>query len=211
MTKHKKLKMIETFRQNITPEKFITDGHKTVIQQRSDFITYPEFLKYFTDLDEITKHNLIIGINFVYGWMPTIFDFRSDNFNLAIDILNQAKKGNELITEDQLTLLKGLFNNSLVGSTKLLHFINPEKYAIWDSRVFRYLTGSNNYNQIEKCNNYFHYLTFCKELIESDQDAFKKLKNQIEVSVGYTMTPFRVIDLIMYLNTPSAPPLPKNE
>ncbi len=200
MTKHKKIKMIETFRQNITPEKFITDGQNTVIQQRSDFISYPEFLRYFSDLEMITRHNLIIGINFVYAWMPTIFDFRSDNFDESINILNRAKNGNNLITEDELTLLKSLFNNSLVGSTKLLHFINPEKYAIWDSRVFRYLTTSNNYNQIENCNNYLDYLTFCNELIESNQNDFSILKNQIEERVGYEMTPLRVIDLIMYLN-----------
>jgi hypothetical protein len=198
MTKDKKLKMIETFRQNITPDKFIKDARNTAIQQRSDFISYPEFLKYFKNLDEITKHNLVIGINFVYGWMPTIFDFRSDNFDEAIKILNKAKNGTELITEDDLKLLKGLFNNSLVGSTKLLHFINPDKYAIWDSRVYRYLTNNNNYNQIENCNNYLDYLTFCQELI--NQEGFSLLKNQIEESVGYLMTPFRIADLIMYSN-----------
>jgi len=190
--------MIETFRHNITPSKFIKDARNTAIQQRSDFISYPEFLKYFKNLDEITKHTLVIGINFVYGWMPTIFDFRSDNFDEVIKVLNKAKNGTELITIDELTLLKGLFNNSLVGSTKLLHFINPDKYAIWDSRVYRYLTNNNNYNQIENCNNYLDYLTFCQELI--NQEGFSLLKNYIEDSVGYSMTPFRIVDLIMYLN-----------
>jgi hypothetical protein len=190
--------MIETFRNNITPSKFIKDARNTAIQQRSDFISYPEFLKYFKNLDEITKHTLVIGISFVYGWMPTIFDFRSDNFDEAIKVLNKAKNGTELITIDDLTLLKGLFNNSLVGSTKLLHFINPDKYAIWDSRVYRYLTNNNNYNQIEIYNNYLDYLTFCQELI--NQQGFSLLKNHIEESVGYSMTPFRIVDLIMYLN-----------
>jgi hypothetical protein len=190
--------MIETFRHNITPSKFIKDARNTAIQQRSDFLSYPEFLKYFKNLDEITKHTLVIGINFVYGWMPTIFDFRSDNFDEAIKVLNKAKNGTELITIDDLTLLKGLFNNSLVGSTKLLHFINPDKYAIWDSRVYRYLTNNNNYNQIENCNNYLDYLIFCQELI--NQEGFSLLKNYIEESVGYSMTPLRIVDLIMYLN-----------
>jgi hypothetical protein len=198
MTNHKKIKIIETFRHNITPDKFIQDASNTAIQQRSDFISYPEFLEYFKNLDEITKHNLVIGINFVYGWMPTIFDFRSDNFDEAIKILNKAKNGTELITEADLALLKRLFNNSLVGSTKLLHFINPDKYAIWDSRVYRYLTNNNNYNQIENCNNYLDYLTFCQELI--NHSDFASLREQIEESVGYSMTPFRIADLIMYLN-----------
>lgn len=190
--------MIETFRTNISPDKFINDARNTAIQQRSDYISYPEFLEYFKNKEKITKHDLIIGIHFVYGWMPTIFDFRSDNFDEAIKILNKAKKGTELITQDDLILLKGLFNNSLVGSTKLLHFINPHKYAIWDSRVYRYLTNNNNYNQIENCNNYLDYLTFCEELI--GLEGFCSLKDQIEKEVGYSMTPLRIVDLIMYLN-----------
>jgi len=198
MTKQKKSKMIEIFRQNITPNKFISDARNTVIQKSSDFVSYPEFLKYFKNIDEITKHNLVIGINFVYGWMPTIFDFRSEKFDEAIIILNKAKKGTELIKDAELTLLKGLFNNSLVGSTKLLHFINPDKYAIWDSKVYRYLTNNNNYNQIENCKNYLDYLAFCEELIKIE--GFSLLKIRIEEHIGYTMTSFRIADLIMYLN-----------
>jgi hypothetical protein len=41
-------------------------------------------------------------------------------------------------------------------------------------------------------------LTFCQELI--NQEGFSLLKNQIEESVGYLMTPFRIADLIMYSN-----------
>ena len=55
--------------------------------------------------------------------MPTIFDFRSEDFDKAVEILNYAKKG-VILTVKQLETLKGLFNNSLVGTTKLLHFIN---------------------------------------------------------------------------------------
>lgn len=128
--------MIDTFKQNIPLDKFFRDGTNFVIKRQSDYLSYPEFLKYFSDIKTITRHNLTIGINFTYGWMPTIFDFRSDNFDEALDILNEAKIGNKPTT-DNLVLLKGLLNNSLVGTTKLLHFINPDNFAIWDSRVYR--------------------------------------------------------------------------
>jgi hypothetical protein len=156
--------MLETFKQNIPLDKFFQDGRKFAIKRQSDYISYPEFLKYFNDLKTITKHNLIIGINFTYGWMPTIFDYRSDKFKEAIDILNQAKKGNKL-SADNLVLLKGLLNNSLVGTTKLLHFIRPDNFAIWDSRVYRYLTNKEPYdNRIGNCNTYLDYLEFCNYL-----------------------------------------------
>ena len=192
--------MIDTFKQNITFEKFLADGEKIEIKRNSYsyYISYPEFLKYFQNLKTITKHNLIIGINFTYGWMPTIFDFRSDKFDEALNILNKAKKDNKL-TKDDLVLLKGLLNNSLVGTSKLLHFINPEKFAIWDSRVYRYLTGKAPYeNRIGNCDTYLEYLEFCSYLAE--QKEFNSLKKNIEYKVGYSMTSFRIAELVMYSN-----------
>lgn len=190
--------MIDTFKHNISIDKFFRDGTNFEVKRKSDYLSYPEFLKYFSNLKTITRHNLIIGINFTYGWMPTIFDFRSDNFDKAIEILNEAKNGNNLDV-DNLVLLKGLLNNSLVGTTKLLHFINPDNFAIWDSRVYRYLTNQEPYdNRIGNCNAYLDYLAFCDYLTK--QKEFSSLKKNIEKQVGYPMTAFRVTELVMYSN-----------
>lgn len=190
--------MIEIFKQNISLDKFFYDGSKFEIQRQSDYISYPEFLKYFSELKTITRHNLIIGINFTYGWMPTIFDFRSDKFDEAIYILNDAKQGDRPTT-DGLLLLKGLLNNSLVGITKLLHFINPYNFPIWDSRVYRYLTGKEPHEyRIGNCNAYLDYIEFCEYLTK--QKGFKSLHERMEKQIGYSMTPFRIAELVMYSN-----------
>ena len=190
--------MTEYFKQKTSFEKFLADGNRFEIQRKSDYISYPEFLKYFSDIKSITRHNLIIGINFTYAWMPTIFDFRSDNIEEALHILNNAKAGIQP-TFDNLVLLKGLFNNSLVGTTKLLHFINPDKFAIWDSRVYRYLTGKEPYdNRIGNCRTYLDYLEFCEYL--TNHKGFEELHKRIELKVGYAMRPFRIAELVMYNN-----------
>jgi len=190
--------MIDTFKQNITVNKFFSDGNGFEVQRRSDYLSYQEFLRYFSDLKTITRHNLIVGINFTYGWMPTIFKFRSDRFDEALDILNRAKKGNKP-TIDELNLLKELLNNSLVGTTKLLHFINPDKFAIWDSRVYRYLTGKEPYEKrIGDGKAYLAYLDFCAYL--TTQKEFKSMQEIVEKQVGYSMTPLRITELIMYSN-----------
>jgi hypothetical protein len=86
--------MIDKFKIVVTIDKFFKDSKNFEVNDQTYYVSYPVFLKYFSDIkDDITKHNLIIGINFTYGWMPTIFDFRSDNFDEAIKILNNAKKG----------------------------------------------------------------------------------------------------------------------
>lgn len=190
--------MIDTFKNTISLDKFFRDGANFEIKRQSDYLSYPEFLKYFSDIKTITQHNLTIGINFTYGWMPTIFDFRSDNFVEALDILNKAKMGRKL-TADNLALLKGLLNNSLVGTTKLLHFINPDNFAIWDSRVYRYLTNKEPHdNRIGNCKAYLDYLEFCDYLTK--QQEFDSLKKSVENKVGYSMTAFRVAELVMYSN-----------
>ena len=149
-----------------------------------------------TGIRTITKHNLIIGINFTYGWMPTIFEFCSDNFDESLNILNRAKKG-EIPKIEQLGILRNLFNNSLVGTSKLLHFINPEIFAIWDSRVYRYLTGKSAHGyRINDYEAYLSYLEFCDYLIK--QPDFERVHRVICNLIGYPMTKFRTAELVMY-------------
>jgi len=192
------INMIEKFRSTVSFKKFIEDGDKFKKDDKinSYKISYPHFLKYFEDKANIDEHNLIIGINFVYGWMPTIFNYCSASFKDALVILNRAKQG-YIPTKSELDSLKGLFNNSLVGTSKLLHFINPECFAIWDSKVYKYLTKNNaNQNSISKSESYLAYLEFCKELTEKEE--YKKIHSQVCNAVGYEMTKFRTAELIMF-------------
>lgn len=139
--------MTEKKLHNITIEKLIAEAENFDIENKSDLVSYPEFIKYFSSINKINKHNLIIGINFTYGWMPTIFDFKTNeiykNIDLAVEILNRAKNGSNLKINDY-EHLKRLLNNSLVGTTKLLHFINPEKLQFGIVVFFGFYTKKNH-------------------------------------------------------------------
>jgi hypothetical protein len=191
--------MLDIYKQNITIDKLRQDEEKiTIPTNNSYYISYSEFLKYFSDLKTITKHNLVIGINFTYGWMPTIFDFRSNKLEEATEILNSAKQG-QIPSVGELNTLKECFNNSLVGASKLLHFINPTKFAIWDSRVYRYLTNQEPHSyRLDNYNSYLNFLKFCNFI--SNEKGFEVIHNSLISKVGYSMTPFRTTELIMYFN-----------
>jgi hypothetical protein len=183
---------------NVSYDQFFEDGKKFEVVRQTDMISYPAFLKYFADLEALERDNLIIGINFTYAWMPTIFEFCSDKLEDGLEILNSAKDGNAL-TSDQLELLKKLFNNSLVGTSKLLHFIRPDVFAIWDSRVYRYLKKTEPYyDRISDTGTFLDYQTFCKDIVKQPQ--FGNLQRDIEQKVGYEMSPLRVAELVMYAN-----------
>lgn len=160
--------------------------------------SYYHFVKYFEGKKEITEHDLVVGANFTYGWMPTILNFKSDEFSSAIAILNQAKES-ERISNEQLYTLKQLINNSLVGVTKLLHFINPIVYAIWDSRVCNFLTGKAHKYKIETSHLFWSYLDLCNRV--SLDPAFEPIHEKYKEKVGFEITPMRTIEQIMFINS----------
>src|SRR5574343_2071976 len=87
--------------------------------------TYPIFIQYFKDQNALTENNIIIGISLVYSWMPTILkNLNLDSIKEATEILNKARS-HKRINQNELETLINTFNNSLVGTSKLLHFINP--------------------------------------------------------------------------------------
>ena len=89
----------------------------------------------------------VVCVHIVYGWMPTILDplgvskAVDENPKRLLHVLNAARSATEpKLNEEDFNLLRGFANNSTVGASKLLHFLNPCVYPIWDSRVAdRYL------------------------------------------------------------------------
>ncbi len=67
--------------------------------------TYKVFIDYFETPPKITKNNLTIGINFTYGWMPTIFNFKTDEFEKACEILKNYKLHSTIPNSGQLKSL----------------------------------------------------------------------------------------------------------
>lgn len=158
---------------------------------------YSYFLNYFRKIDSIQLDDIVIGISFTYSWMPTILKkIDLTNSENLILILNKVKNG-EAISIEEINLLKQAFNNSLVGTSKLLHFINPNKYAIWDSRVFKFLSGEKSYiSKFKEAEIYIEYLQLLDNLkLEEDFNIFFTL---IQHKVGYEISEYRALELAFY-------------
>lgn len=161
------------------------------------FQSYTHFLNYFKNLDSINLENIFIGISFTYSWMPTILkSIKLENSEEVISILNDVKIGKQ-INEEQLTILKISFNNSLVGTSKLLHFINPNQYAIWDSRVFRFLNNEEPHKyKLEKPKVFIEYLKFIENL--KSEKTFEAFYELMKEKVGYEITEYRALELAFF-------------
>ena len=127
--------------------------------------------------------------------MPTIIDLNLDKKKKVLSLLNSVKDG-YLLQESELLILKNSINNSLVGLSKLLHFINPQSYAIWDSRIFRYLTEKKSNYGIDQPKNYLEYLKGMDKI--SKNPNYDKLHKLIINKLPYEVSPMRAIEITMF-------------
>lgn len=166
--------------------------------EKTYHFSYKYFVDFFSNQSEIAVRELVIGANFSYGWMPTILNFKSDEFQEAVKILNLAKLG-QIISTEQVLLLKRLVNNSLVGVSKLLHFVNPHVYAIWDSRVCNFLLGTSYKHKVEKVELYWDYIDLCNRIAASPR--FHAIHSDFVQQLGYRVSPLRTIEQIMFIGS----------
>jgi hypothetical protein len=183
---------------HVTVERIVEDEQRVHFRQHDSFLlAYPEFIAYLASHEVLTRHHLIIAANFTYGWMPTMFEFQVADLEPAIAICNQVKAGHRIGTRE-LERMAATINNSLVGASKLLHFINPHQYAIWDSRVYRYIAGRHNYYQLCKPQNYLAYLDLCAKITQ--EPRFAPVQESISSKIGYVVTAFRAVEVVMFMN-----------
>ena len=164
--------------------------------------TYHSIIKISSQLKDDPNGDAVVALStMVYGWMPTILksinldlfspdkrkilsSIRSiDSFESSIAYLDELKSGPPI-------------NNSWVGTSKFLHFVNPEYFAIWDSRVAKHWGITTKYS-IEKIDNYVRYLKFVSEHI-NDETVFNAQSN-IKNKFGYNPSNTRCLELILFL------------
>ncbi len=112
---------------------FTLEPNTRVFQDGSYVLSYPHILSYFAVKTHFDSADLVRGAHMVYGWMPTILELYPEVPNLDLEagalLLTQAKSTGAL-SDDEITSLANLVNNSVAGVSKLLHFVRaiPVRY-----------------------------------------------------------------------------------
>jgi hypothetical protein len=105
------------------------------------------------------------------------------------------------LSDVNITLLAKLINHSFVGASKLLHFVAPKSFAIWDSKVYTFVHERPTYHyRVNDIINYRDYLNKLK-LLKADS-RFKQFHDSVNVKIGYPVSALRAIELVMFLNAP---------
>lgn len=160
----------------------------------SYLLSYNYFVDYFKKLTFVKEEHVAIAAHFVYGWMPTILDLDHAKIDKVAASLNKIKN-NEGLSVTELETVKKCVNNSLVGASKLLHFVSPNHYAIWDSNIFRYFSTKRSTYGIDKVEHYLQYLEALKSFAETS--TFQRLKPKIE-ALCHPVSDLRAIEFVLF-------------
>lgn len=156
--------------------------------------TYPALIKSTAILAKETGEDALPAIaHMAYGWMPTILKKFSDSQS---DIVRPATECRSF--EEASELIKSLddspINNSWVGMSKVLHFVNPDFFPIWDSRVAKHF--GLKISQVNKKNHFLEYLTFVAK--HRNKDEVKKVEEAFVKEAGYSVSDVRACEFILF-------------
>ena len=165
-------------------------------------MTYPCIINYFYERNNLVEADVLLGVNIVYGWMPTVPKLHhysnGDSLNRASKILNKARKLGEL-DDNEIQFLVHYINNSLSGVSKLLHFIAPESFAIWDSNIFRFVFEKEPYSyRLGSLDNFREYQNTLKEIIKDPR--VPSFHRSLNGKIGYKVSALRAIEVLMFFS-----------
>lgn len=123
-----------------------------------------------------SAETVLAGACAVYGWMPTMLKSVGSDSEAFRKLLtpflgaeNEVAAAAHLISlasDDQELLLHHL-NDSVVGSSKFLHFATSGKLPIWDSRVAQ--TFNVPPHQLKKTQHYLDYVDAVSMCVSNDE------------------------------------------
>ncbi len=161
--------------------------------------SYPILLKSSDSLVRHLKEDAALTISHIaYGWMPTILknviieDKYRKNIITAQNI-SGLDKASELIKK---LPQKSPINNSWVGLSKVLHFINPNVFPIWDSNVAACFDMHYHATYNKQCV-YDDYLQFI--FSNFDRKKVSEVKSIYEEHAKYRISKVRALEFLMFI------------
>jgi len=164
---------------------------------QSFMLSYGHFVSFFQERTSLTLSDFVIGAHFTYGWMPTILDFRPTDLQTCLTILNKVHSHQTILDSEVVTLANAV-NGSLVGVSKLLHFIDPNGYAIWDSNVCEYLNSRTGGKwKVANLESYLNYQKLLRSL--QGHSVMIELRNTVGRRFDGEVSDLRILEIVMFL------------
>lgn len=184
--------------EKLTLENLERDAEHFNIDENDEYIyVYPQFLDFVQEIKDFSDKELVICSHLIYSWMPTIPVIRKPYFKKLKELLQSTRSSLE-VSDEMLESGKKCINNSYVGLSKLLHFVNPNYFAIWDSRVLSYLRGKHTISNdaLNRLSNFNAYQEQIRWVVKDKR--FQALNQKVNEACTYDVSALRAAEMIMF-------------
>ena len=152
------------------------------------------------------RNNAIVAIaHMAYGWMPATLkkcdindDIQHEYGKTILDAFEVKTSGDARNFVESFA--SSPINDSCIGFSKALHFINPAIFPIWDSNVAKSFEVYNHY-QMKKTKVYGCYIEFCHSALDCQTvaEAVKQVQDLICCHEDYEIEKIRALEFILFV------------
>ena len=190
---------------------------------RSYWFSYPVIVNYFRKIHEMNEFELVAGLFMVYGWMPTEARYTlgvvkgNEELRRVLTVLRKLANPDKKMVlagldREDLKIVRKFSNESLVGMSKILHFVNPWVFPIYDSnlsKIFGFVSETSYIAYVRGFSEFCDDLEAqCKDFKGKEssektvKDEMDELLRKLEESFGYpekiSITPVRAVEFVLY-------------
>lgn len=176
--------------------------------------TYPIYLEFFKHDRPLMKNDLLAGAAFVYSWMPTTLKLTAhpDNILSALGLLKQMRaiksENIDKVKSEDIKKISEVFNGSVIAASKLLHFLNPSIFPIYDTAVYGYINNKKKpgYKVVNDSRKFCLYFRNAHEIVAEPRfikEVYQPMNSAVEKIAGYSISVIRAIELVMFIDRPA--------
>ena len=120
--------------------------------------TYPDLINFSSSMNSGNAQEFRQLAMMVYGWMPRVLRIDNSYTAQAIKAIDDARQAT--LSTYQSVCVKDIANclHSVVGASKILHFVNPTIFPIWDSKIQAFRCLPNGNYDMSNVSKYFDYV-----------------------------------------------------
>ena len=134
--------------------------------------TYPALLEAAEALPQRADLLLKVMATAAYGWMPRVARLDPDHFEEAVSAIEDALNTSQVGQDPSIIKRVSECLHSVVGASKLLHFLRPHIFPIWDSKVAGVCLGKEPSQQsMTNAGNYLYYAKEVEEFCAASENA----------------------------------------
>jgi hypothetical protein len=159
--------------------------------------TYPLFLDFFRTriaVKRVAPRDAKIAVVLVYSWMgqhARLDPVCWDGFERASSALQSVRRGEP--DARAIEALRSFVGGSLVATSKFLHLLDPDTYAMWDQHVARAAYRYRHRYQYNRVDRYLEYLRDLREL-----EIGQRVRQRVRKVIGDDASPLRVKEFALF-------------